>query len=150
MEEFLIELEAMGIAARVPGHDDEWIRVDTFARMFKRLKSHPFLIFSEPSVNTVKDHPTVAIITCLFVVSPPLEFHYHSSQIHAWPDSRYYANFEKKNRNQRMLLLNGLSCSRRSRPSTLSLMTSRRCTSTERGRLQRLYARYCLVRTTRQ
>ncbi|KAH7731900.1 hypothetical protein AAVH_00798 [Aphelenchoides avenae] len=52
VEEFLIELEAMGIAARVPGHDDEWIRVDTFA---------------QPSVNTVKDHPTVAIITCLFV-----------------------------------------------------------------------------------
>jgi nucleoside phosphorylase len=47
----LTELETMGIAARVP-NQDEWIRVDTFA---------------QPSVNVVKDHPTVAIITCLFV-----------------------------------------------------------------------------------
>ncbi|KAI1713008.1 hypothetical protein Ddc_12100 [Ditylenchus destructor] len=55
IDAYLEELEKTGIAQRVPNQPNDWIRVDNF--------SIPESHFQTQS----KHHPTVAIITCLFV-----------------------------------------------------------------------------------
>lgn len=69
MTVFLSELERMGVAAKV---QNEWIRVDNFSSMLFPI----FYLYLQKSILAVpesnyvmqnKHHPTVAIITCLFV-----------------------------------------------------------------------------------
>ena len=55
VERFLEELERNGIVSRAPNQHDQWIRVDNFSIPESQHQAQS------------KHHPTVAIITCLFV-----------------------------------------------------------------------------------
>lgn len=99
VENFLETLERVGVASRAPNQHDEWIRVDNFSsRIFlKYSQKHTCFFVQVPeSQHQIqnKQHPTVAIITCLFVEKQSIDaIIEHSSTMHKYSkagDSNVY------------------------------------------------------------